>query len=520
MRQGALAVTLALAACQHSERSSRPLAQVPAGGFLSGEISELAERAVLEERDFVYAIALSPDRQKAAYTHLGSKLTELGVFELSPPPRRVANVPITSNEFDVEAVAFSPDGKAIVTAGRDGAVRVFSAEDGALLGAYLTEEPLTAVAFHPGGKDVLVGSARGLVTVLAFPRLAFASEERAHGDEIRGLWVTADGAVYSGGWDKAIAVFQATEGEVPGGEAHLHFERQGGYVTLQGTLNGRVSLAFALDERVPEVVVSGAAAQAAGIDVALLKETVSLPSSMGTTIARVARGQRLTFKGLEVTGMDVAICDVCVPQNVQAVLGAPFTRRYEVAFDAALSEALVTARERSQVPARTALRLEPRARLRFGWYVNDVSADRSGRRLGVAFSEVKAERTREVYEREKKGVREPPRPGNVAAIVDASTGKLLRVSERHEGVVSTAAISPDGQSMASGGWDKRVYVLGPKDTAPRVTRELGWSIRRVRFSEDGALLAVGAWTPQNPLGDQRSNPSAVVYEVVYRGAPE
>ena len=37
----------------------------------------------------------------------------------------------------------------------------------------------------------------------------------------------------------------------------------------------------------------------------------------------------------------------------------------------------------------------------------------------------------------------------------------------------------------------------------------------MRFSRDGALVTVAAWTPQNPLNDHQSDPSAVVYEAVY-----
>jgi hypothetical protein len=40
----------------------------------------------------------------------------------------------------------------------------------------------------------------------------------------------------------------------------------------------------------------------------------------------------------------------------------------------------------------------------------------------------------------------------------------------------------------------------------------------VRFSPDGRLLAVAAWTPPNAVGNQESDPSAVVYEVLYSQA--
>jgi len=37
----------------------------------------------------------------------------------------------------------------------------------------------------------------------------------------------------------------------------------------------------------------------------------------------------------------------------------------------------------------------------------------------------------------------------------------------------------------------------------------------VRFSRDGSVVTVAAWTPQNPLGDHQSDPAAVVYDAVY-----
>ena len=51
-----------------------------------------------------------------------------------------------------------------------------------------------------------------------------------------------------------------------------------------------------------------------------------------------------------------------------------------------------------------------------------------------------------------------------------------------------------------------------KEKGATKTRELGWAIRRVRFSKDGRLLAIGAWTPQNATG-AKSTPSALVIEL-------
>ncbi len=487
-------------------------------GFLSGPVADLAEPRVLNNKDFVYSVALSPDARRAALTHLGPKLFQLALWALDGAPRLLADVTVNPYQWDVEAAVFSPDGQAVAAVSRDGGARVYAADSGKPLGAYATDEPLVSAAFHPSGRYLAVGSARGLITVLSWPELAFAFEVRAHSAEVRALEFGPDGTLYSGGWDKSIVAFDAVEETAPADAVRVHAERRGGFSVVRGAVDGRVSASFAVDERQPFVLIGTEVAKGAGLDVAQLSETSTVATPMGQMLVRLARGRRLAFKSLEVDGVDLAVCDACLPPGVQGVLGEPFTRRFQLAVDEAASELLLTRKDKAgPATAKPSLRLAIRRRLPFEWFVNDFSLDRSGQRLGVAFSELKAERTREIYEREKKGLREKVSEGNAGAIVDARTGALVRRWAVHEGVVATAGISPDGETLATGGWDRRLWVLGDGAALP-VSRELAWSVRRVRFSSDGRLLAVGAWTPQNPLGDQTTKPSALVYEVGYEKA--
>jgi hypothetical protein len=509
---------LALSSCKTaSPLTPSLLAQLEADprGYLAGEVSGLGDKQVLNDRDFVYSIALSPDGARAAYSHLGPKMFQLGLWQLGPSPRLLADPEVNPYQWDLEAVVFAPDGRSVAGVSRDGGVRLFDAASGKLLAATVTDEPLVSLAFHPLGKYLAVGSARGLITVLKVPSLGFAFEARTHEAEVRALEFSANGALYSGSWDKSIAVQDAVE-EVPSaGQVRLRFERRGGFNLVRGTLGARASGFLALDARLPYVVVTADFARAAGVDVAGLKDTVTVATPMGQSVVRLARGVPLAFKSMTVEGLDVAVCDVCVPRDAQGVLGEAFTRRFDVAFDEQSQEALVSAKEpAAAAPPVVALVLKPARRFTFDNFVNDLSLDRAGRRLGVAFSEVKAERNRDIYEREKKGLVEPVREGNAGAIVDAETGKELRRWVRHEGVVATAGISPDGSSLATGGWDKRVYVNRDREDEPLV-RKFGWSLRRVRFSSDGRALAVAAWTPQNPLGDGRTDASAVLFPVEY-----
>jgi WD40 repeat protein len=160
-----------------------------------------------------------------------------------------------------------------------------------------------------------------------------------------------------------------------------------------------------------------------------------------------------------------------------------------------------------------AVALRELRRFTFPSTLNDVSVDAKGARLGVAFSESKAQRTYEVYRREKRGEVEPSREWDVGAIVDATSGQVLRRGLGHHGVVASAAISPDGSSLVTGGWDRFVLLHG---SAPRAARlEHGLAVRRVRFSRDGRFVIVAAWTPQVPTGNHQSSPAAQLVEVEY-----
>jgi WD40 repeat protein len=486
------------------------------GGYVSGKAKGLQDGPVLNNKDFVYTLAFSPDSSRVAYSHLVPEVYRVALWRLGTPPVLIAEKNVNKNEHDVEAVEFSPDSGLLATAARDGAVRLFDAATGEPKGSVMTEEPLTAVAFHPGGRYIVAGSARGLISIFTVPQLAFVYESRAHMGPVSALAFAADGTLYTGGWDKHVRVWDTREAALRTDQARVAFERREGFTVVRGTVNGKALASFAVDTRVPAIIVNTEVATQAGIDVPFLKDTITVPTSLGNLVARVARGQSLLFKSLTVTGVDIAVCDACVPKGSQGVLGAPFTERFDITFDESTHEAILMAKAGAPAGAEVqGLTLAPKADLAFEAHVNDVTVDAKGQRLGVAFSEQKAERTLEVYKREKGKIQEPQAPFNAGALVDATSGKILQKWAVHHGVVPTASISPDGRSLATGGWDKLLLVFTEGQEQPRDTREFGWSVRRVRFGPDGRWVGVAAWTPQKGSLEQESDPAAQLFQVAY-----
>lgn len=486
-------------------------------GFLSGLPTGLVVSHVLNAEDFVYDAKLSGDSGTAAVLRLAAHSFQLSLHatrEARAPTR--AEALVTPVEIDAEALEFSPDGKVIATVARDAALRVFSNDGARPLGAWLTEEPLVSVAWHPSGDLLALGSAKGLVTVVTWPTLEFRGELRPHEDEVRALAFAPDGTLYSAGWDGKVCVLELGARADASRSVRLAVDKTRGITLFRALFDGRALGSVTIDNRLPGIVIRQALAQSAGIDVARLDESVEISTGAGVQRARVARSRTVAFKSLLLEDVDLVVCDACLPPEAQGALGQSFLQRVSVSFDEVTASALLEAKPDTAVGQQTSIALMVAQTFSFPAAVNDLSLDASGNVLGLALSHAKSQRTREVYEREKRHEVEPEREWDCGARVDAHTGAVLEKVRGHRGVVATAGISPDGRTLATGGWDKTLRVhFEPEDF---VDRSFGWALRRVRFSRDGRWLIAAAWTPQNPLGNHQTNPSAVMYEVRYGSA--
>ncbi|MBS2027816.1 MAG: WD40 repeat domain-containing protein [Deltaproteobacteria bacterium] len=515
-------VAAALAGCAHTAQGdySSQLANKPRA-YVGGTLTGAVVMSTMHRRDFVYAIDVDGSGRRAAFTHLAPRVFRLDLrggtdlTKLPDPPPQLADAEICSNEFDPEGLAFSPDGTMVAVAARDAAVRIFDLK-GNLLRQTFLEEPLASLAWSPDGKYLVAGSEHGLLTVLNAADLSFGFDLRAHQDAARELAFADDGTLWSGGWDKIVRSFKIAVEQRQITEVRLHADRKSGLTSIHGIVNNKAPVSLTLDERNALVTLSPEAAVKSGIDPAFLKDRVEQLTPGGTVELPVAKDQTLTFKNFVIPHVDVAICETCQPQGVDGVLGKAFAERFATSLDEANKEVIIRLKDPAAGPNLAVPALQPGARWALDGFVNDLTVSRDGTRLGVAMNETKAERTLALYKREKAGEDEPVAPGNVSAIVDATTGKILEKHNLHHGIVSTAAISPDGKSLASGGWDKKLFLFTGSDT-PLATFNYGWSVRKVRFSPDGRLLAVAAWTPQNARNAD-SDPAAQLIQLIYGDA--
>jgi WD40 repeat protein len=77
------------------------------------------------------------------------------------------------------AVAFSPDGKAVLTGSRDTTARLWNAADGTPIGPPLWHQGfVNAVVFSPDGKAVLTGSSDGMARLWHAPTVMAGDPRR------------------------------------------------------------------------------------------------------------------------------------------------------------------------------------------------------------------------------------------------------------------------------------------------------------------------------------------------------
>jgi WD40 repeat protein len=444
----------------------------------------------------VESVAFSPDRK---YVLTGSAdktailwdtATGAQVRTFSDPPTTVARTSVEMKRSN-HSVAFSPDGKYVLTGSDDGTPRLWDTATGTLVRTFSGHTNIVrSVAFSPDGKYVLTGSLDGTARLW----------DTATGDEVRSFG--------SSSWILSVAFSPDGKYVLTGStaEAKLWDAATGTEVnTYSGDANASVSAAFSPDGKfLLTVSLSQSSARLWDVASGALVRTYSGHTDTVTAVAFSPNGDYVLTGSLDRTaklwdasgnaqvrsfiGHTGIIESVAFSPDGKFVLTGSDDQTAKL-WDAASAALLRTFSGHNGEVLSVAFSPD-------GKYILTGSADATAKLWEVATGTVMHtfRLAREVasvaFSPDGKYVLTGS-GDRIAALWDAATGEQVRILRGHTQSITGVAFSPDGKYILTGSadWDAKLW-----DTATGTelrTFKGSSSVQVVTFSPDGKYVLTG-----------------------------
>jgi WD40 repeat protein len=197
---------------------------------------------VLAHTDKVFSVAYSPDGRRLVTASADTTVRVWDAATGQPVGR-----PLTGHAGQVFAAVFSPDGRRIASGGGDRTIRLWDAQTGAQIGAPFTGHTgaVWSVAFSPDGRRIVSGSDDGTIRQWDVESgRPFGAVMTGHRGTVWSVAFSPNGQrILSGGADATVREWNAATGQLVG-------------APMNGHTNSVASAAFSTDGR---RIVSGSA---------------------------------------------------------------------------------------------------------------------------------------------------------------------------------------------------------------------------------------------------------------------